>query len=296
MIAASGQAATPAIQRSFEVTVDRTTLQRSSVYRPTDFKAAGKLPVIITGLVGNCSPEATEAIANAAGKAFHASLASKGFLILAVGRINPNAPPPAPPRAPPGSPPGAAAKLMAESWMPLKPALDELAALNKNRSSPYYNKVDMKKVGAWGISCGSINSLNLAANDPRVGSVFGWTMSTGAPLGPDADSLAVLNKVAPRPLANFTGGPADGNARQVGERNYAQAPPNMPIILAQHNEYSHAGMSQNVDPGAIVNWFDMTLNHQRAARDFFFGKTFGACKEGAPCGWTVRWKNWEKFR
>lgn len=269
----------PAVERSFAVTADADTVPGATLYRPSNLSNMRMpLPVIVTGLLGNCSPEGAPAMASAAAQGFHIPVASKGFLVLAVGKINPDA----------------KGLVLSREVRPWRDALEALLVKAGDSSGSYHGKIDTKRIGTWGISCGGVLAFELAASDRRVGSVFGWSTSTSQRGTPES-SRAMLAKLAPRPIAWTIGGPTDIPVPHT-LRDWAEVPGTMPAFLAQHAFYDHAEMGAHVDPAAIVNWFDFILNGQSSAGDYFFGEPYGPCRSKPTCAWTTQRKNWPNRR
>jgi hypothetical protein len=284
-----------AADRDYEVVADHDSVAGASLYRPADLgEVAQPMPVVVTGVMSNCTEVANPGLATSV-EAFHKPVGAAGFLLLAVGTRSDEV---------------CAGQYFAAScqpgpvWDRWKAALDAVAALNDDPESPYHGMIDMDRVGAWGTSCGGWVASNLAVVDERVRSLLNYTgcdfgdALTGAP-GPMGDALGsdvageLLSHLAEQlPVAWYTGGPEDFTQACV-LADFERAPSTMPAFLARHESLKHEEMGAALDPALLVNWFDFTLNGNEQAGSYFFGVPFGPCLDTAdPCPWTTDSKNW----
>jgi len=124
-----------------------SSLPTHTVFRPNDlspFGAKSKLPVIAWGN-GACANSPWEHIN------FLSEIASYGFLVIAIGPI--------PQIGERGS--------GRSNSSQMTDAIDWAIAQNNDKNSPYYNKIDVKKIAVSGMSCGGLQTLEVAP-DARV--------------------------------------------------------------------------------------------------------------------------------
>lgn len=124
-----------------------TSLPTHTVFRPNDlspFGAKNKLPIIAWGN-GACANSPWGHIN------FLSEVASYGFLVIAIGPI-----------PQPGERKGG---LSTSSQM--IDAINWAIAQNEDKMGPYYHKIDVKRIAVSGMSCGGLQTLEVAP-DPRV--------------------------------------------------------------------------------------------------------------------------------
>jgi hypothetical protein len=253
---------------------DAASVTGATLYHPEFSAVKSRLPVIVTGILGNCTTLTNPATARSSATALHIPVASKGFLVVGVGVAQE----------------GAAPYVIQHDLAPWRAALAAVLALNDDRSSPYYRRIDTKRIGTWGISCGGVLAFELAQVDRRVATVFGWSTSTNQRATPQS-SAAMLARIAPRPVAWFIGGPSDVPYANT-LTDWAAVPANMPAFLARHATYDHIQMGGNVDKAALVNWFDHVFYKRKSAAAYFLARPFGACRGTASCDWQTETRNW----
>jgi hypothetical protein len=123
------------------------TLATHTIFRPKDLSVFGttnKLPIIAWGN-GACSNSPWEHIN------FLSEVASNGFLVIAIG--------PMPQEGQRGSGSSKSSQLI--------DAINWAIAQNSDKTSQYYNKLDITKIAVSGMSCGGLQTLETAI-DPRV--------------------------------------------------------------------------------------------------------------------------------
>ncbi len=123
------------------------TLTTHTIFRPKDLSAFGeknKLPIIAWGN-GACANSPWEHIN------FLSEVASHGFLVVAIG--------PMPQEGQRGGGRSTSSQLV--------DAINWAIAQNSDKTSPYYNKIDITKIAVSGMSCGGLQTLEMAP-DPRV--------------------------------------------------------------------------------------------------------------------------------
>jgi len=124
-----------------------TTLATHTVFRPKDLTVFGeknKLPIIAWGN-GACANSPWEHVN------FLSEVSSYGFLVIAIG--------PMPQEGERGRGRSTSSQLT--------DAINWAIAQNSDKSSPYYNKIDVSKIAVSGMSCGGLQTLEVAP-DPRV--------------------------------------------------------------------------------------------------------------------------------
>lgn len=123
------------------------SLTTHTVFRPNDLSVFGKsqkLPIIAWGN-GACANSPWEHIN------FLSEVASHGFLVIAIG--------PMPQEGEKGGGRSTSTQLT--------DAINWAIAQNSDKDSPFYNKIDISKIAVSGMSCGGLQTLEVAP-DPRV--------------------------------------------------------------------------------------------------------------------------------
>jgi hypothetical protein len=129
------------------IMLTESSLPTHTVFRPEDlgpFGADNRLPIIAWGN-GACANSPWEHVN------FLSEVSSHGFLVIAIG--------PLPEEGQRGNGRSASSQLI--------DAVDWAIAQNSDRTSPYYNKVDVTKISVSGMSCGGLQALETAP-DKRV--------------------------------------------------------------------------------------------------------------------------------
>jgi hypothetical protein len=252
--------------------ITETTLPTHTVFRPKDLSVFGdrnKLPIIAWGN-GACANSPWEHVN------FLSEVSSYGFLVIAIG--------PMPQEGQKGGGRSTSSQLT--------DAINWAIAQNSDKSSQYYNKIDITKIAVSGMSCGGLQTLETAP-DPRVttavicnSGILG-TAGSGMPGMPNLtkDHLIKLHT----PTLYILGGEKDiayGNGMDDFKRiNH------VPVFVA-NMDVGHGGTYGQPHGGefAIVAtaWFKWQLKGDGEA-----GKMF----KGDPCGlsknpkWKVEKKN-----
>lgn len=123
------------------------SLPTHTIFRPSDLAAFGddyKLQVIAWGN-GACANSPWEHVN------FLSEVASHGFLVIAIG--------PMPREGEQGRGRSSASQLL--------DAIDWAIGQNSDKTSPFYNKIDTSRIAVSGMSCGGLQTLEVAP-DPRV--------------------------------------------------------------------------------------------------------------------------------
>lgn len=129
------------------IMLSEASLPTHTVFRPSDLNAAakqGKLPIIAWGN-GACANSPWEHVN------FLSEVASYGFLVIAIGPMPQE---------------GERTRDRSTSTQ-LIDAINWAVAQNEDKSSPYFGKLDTKAIAVSGMSCGGLQTLEVAP-DPRV--------------------------------------------------------------------------------------------------------------------------------
>jgi dienelactone hydrolase len=244
-----------------------------TVYRPADLtEVRGRLPVVVFGN-GACRHTSNDELLTV-----ETLLAAHGFVVVAVGGFDQ---------------PALTENGTAEPAV-ITDAITWADRENDRRGSALWNRLDTRRIGVTGHSCGGIEAL-VAGADPRVKSVLSLDSGFFADgtLGYGRENLGNLHT----PTLFVDGGPGDVAYSNSGA-NYDLA--TVPAVRATnpaagHTGFVYGGRDGNPDPSireeavrVLVAWFDFTLNGDRAARSFFLGVHCGLC---TTPGWTVTSKN-----
>ena len=129
------------------IMISDESLPTHTIFRPKDLSVFGKknqLPIIAWGN-GACANSPWEHVN------FLSEVASHGFLVIAIGPM---------PKE------GEQTRDRSTSSQ-LTDAIDWAVAQNSDKKSPYYMKIDVKNIAVSGMSCGGLQTLEIAP-DPRV--------------------------------------------------------------------------------------------------------------------------------
>ena len=241
-------------------------------FRPQELGGFGrdnKLPVIVWGN-GACANSPWEHIN------FLSEVASHGFLVIAIG--------PMPAEGERGG--------GRSSSSQLTDAINWAIAQNNDISSQYYKKIDIEKISASGMSCGGLQTLEIAP-DPRVTTAVicnsGILRNTnvGMPGMPDLNKDQ-LNKLH-TPALYILGGESD-IAYENGMDDFNRID-HVPVFVANLN-VGHGGTYCHPHGGEFakvaVGWYCWQLKGDLDAAKMFTGRPCGLSK--VP-GWKVDKKN-----
>ncbi|MBN2213320.1 MAG: alpha/beta hydrolase, partial [Bacteroidales bacterium] len=239
------------------------TLQTHTVFRPEDLSVFGrrnKLPIIAWGN-GACTNSPWEHVN------FLSEVASYGFLVIAIG--------PMPKEGEKGSGRSTSSQLT--------DAINWALAQNSDKTSPYYNKIDITKIAVSGMSCGGLQALETAP-DPRVttavicnSGILGNPGSgmAGMP-GLTKDHLLKLHT----PVLYILGGEKDiayGNGMDDFERI------NHVPVFAANMDVGHGGTYRQPHGGEFSKvataWFQWQLKGDKKAGEMFTGEPCGLSKD-----------------
>jgi len=264
------------------------TLPTHTVYRPKDLDAlkGKRLPIIAWG---------NGACVNAGNRFryFLTEIASHGYLAIALGPIGPKemeAPPQPTPPPQPGAAPAPAPTRSAPATMSsqLIDAINWAIAENARKGSPYFNRLDTKKIAVMGQSCGGVQAIK-ASLDPRITMTIAWNSGLVPTQTPAMEWVEKdhLNKLH-APIAWFNGDPGDvahKNAKDDFERTN-----HLPALFAWREGMGHGGTYRELNGGELgkiaVAYLDWRLKGDKPAAKMFVGKDCGLCKD----------KNWHVFK
>ncbi len=278
-----------------------------TIYRPENlspFSPKNPLPVVAWGN-GGC------ANSNGFYAPFLAEIASRGFLVVAIGPFTPG---------------GAASRGGGEMGMggatksaQLLEALDWATAENKRQDSKYYQKLNPSRFAVFGHSCGGLQALEVSP-DPRVTTTLvmdsgvvtpGAMPKIGAPPG-GAPKEGTPPAGAPKegsPQGGAPKMPAMGGAMAVGkdilqklhspviyinggEKDIAYANglddfqkiDKVPVAMA-NLDVGHGGTYSQPNGGEFgrvaVGWLQWTLKGDESAGKMFKGPACGLCKDSS---------------
>lgn len=254
--------------------VSDSTLATHTVFRPEDLSRFGKkakLPIVAWGN-GACADSPWEHVN------FLSEVASHGFLVVAIGPM------------PAKGQRGAAGGTTKSSLM--TDAINWAIAQNSDRTSQYYRKLDTSKIAVAGMSCGGLQTLEVAP-DPRVTTAMicnsGILGSPGSGMpGMPALTKDQLEKLH-TPVIYILGGERD-IAYNNGMDDFRRIN-HLPIFAANLN-VGHGGTYGKPHGGqfAIVAtaWLQWQLKGDQEAAKMFVGNPCGLAKME---GWKVEKKN-----
>lgn len=249
------------------------SLPTHTVFVPQDLSAFGdghKLPIIAWGN-GACFNSPWEHVN------FLNEVASHGFLVIAIGLMPKEE--------------GEQIRDRSQS-VQLSDAIDWAIAQNSDKDSRYYQKIDTDKIALSGMSCGGLQTLEMAA-DPRLTTIV--VCNSGLfenPVGrmpgmPQVgkDQLAKIHT----PTLYMLGGPTDiayGNGMDDYKRiNH------VPIFMA-NMDVGHGGTYAQPHGGEFAwvatSWYKWQLKGDAEAGKLFTGNPCGLSQSDV---WTVEKKN-----
>lgn len=248
------------------------TLLTHTIFRPTDLGVFGekkKLPIIVWGN-GACANSPWEHIN------FLSEVASHGFLTIAIG--------PMPQEGQRGSGKSTSSQLV--------DAMDWAIAQNNDPASVFYQKIDISKIAVSGMSCGGLQTLEVAP-DPRVTTAVvcnsGILGNPGSGMpgmpGLKKDHLAKLHT----PTLYLLGGETD-IAYKNGMDDY-QRINHVPVFVA-NMDVGHGGTYGLPHGGEFAKvataWFKWQLKGDQEAGKLFTGNP---CQLSQSTIWKVEKKN-----
>ncbi|WP_247237787.1 alpha/beta hydrolase [Telluribacter sp. SYSU D00476] len=256
------------------IMMTEASLPTHTIFRPKDMSAFGKkdkLPVITWGN-GACYNSPWEHVN------FLNEVASHGFLVIAVGVM---------PRET-----GEQVKDRSKSTQ-LLDAIDWATAQNNDKKSPYYNKIDLSKIAVSGMSCGGLQTLEVAG-DPRITTTV--VCNSGIFVNPSNNRMPGMPQLGKdqlkkihTPTLYLLGGPSD-IAYNNGMDDYKQI--NHVPVFVGNMDVGHGGTYSKPHGGEFArvatHWYKWQLKGDREAGKMFSGNPAGLAQ--SP-GWTVEKKN-----
>jgi hypothetical protein len=270
------QGTTPSTSRQVEdggtgpykaIMLSDNSLPTHTIFRPKDlsaFSEKNKLPIIAWGN-GACTNSPWEHIN------FLSEVSSYGFLVIAIG--------PMPQEGQRGSGQSKSSQMI--------DAINWAIAQNSDRTSPYYNKIDISKIAVSGMSCGGLQTLENAP-DPRVttavicnsGILGNPSSGMGGMPNLTKDYLLKLHT----PTIYILGGETD-IAYANGMDDFKRID-HVPVFVANMKGIGHGGTYSQPHGGEFAKvataWYKWQLKGDKEA-----GKLF----TGEPCGLS-QWPNW----
>lgn len=255
------------------VMMTEPSLTTHTVFRPEDlgaFKGENKLPIIAWGN-GACYDSPWEHVN------FLNEVASHGFLVVAIGSMPKES--------------GEQVKARSASSK-LIDALNWAIAQNNDRKSPYYGKIDTSKIAVSGMSCGGLQTLEVAA-DPRISTIVVcnsglFSDTTGMKSGMPRLSKDHLKKIH-TPTLYLLGGPSD-IAYDNGMDDYRKI--NHVPVFVGNMDVGHGGTYSQPNGGEFARvataWYKWQLKQDQEAGKLFTGNSPGLSLSSE---WTVEKKN-----
>jgi enterochelin esterase-like enzyme len=251
------------------IMVSEPTLPTHTVFKPQDltkFDQKNKLPIITWGN-GACFDSPWEHVN------FLNEVASHGFLVIAIGTMPKQTD-------------------VRSKSQKLLDAIDWAIAQNADPKSPYYQKLDTKKIAASGMSCGGLQTLEVAG-DPRITTIGVFNSGVlrnpgGGMPGMPQVTKEQLNNIKV-PTLYLLGGESDiayGNGMDDFNRiNH------VPVFVG-NLDVGHGGTYAQPYGGEFARvatqWYKWQLKGDKEAGKLFTGKTPGLSKSA---GWVVEKKN-----
>jgi dienelactone hydrolase len=257
------------------IIIGEKTLPQHSIYRPSDLSKTPKLPVMVWGN-GGCA-NSSEGHQN-----FLNEIASSGYIILAIG-----------PLVPEGEKLSEEDKKKRTTSNMMLEALDWITAQNNDKTSPYFQKIDIKNVAVAGMSCGGLQTIEVAG-DPRFKTAI--VMNSGVLNSAPPSNLPGMPSVSKEKLNSFHA-PAlyvIGDSTDIAYNNAMddfKRVNHVPIVMTNLN-VGHGGTYSKPHGGAftplVLNWLDWQLKGKNENVKLFVGQNCYWCGKD---GWRVETKN-----
>lgn len=254
------------------IALQEASLTTHTVFRPQDLSKFGgsqKLPIIAWGN-GACANSPWEHVN------FLSEVASNGFLVVAIGPL-----------------PLAGEKGSGRSQSTqLTDAIDWAIAQNSDKASPLYNKIDITKIAVSGMSCGGLQTLEIAP-DKRVTTAViynsGLFVVRGSGVGGMPDLPKEHLKKLHTPTLYVLGGEKD-IAYANGMDDYKNIN-HVPVFVA-NMDVGHGGTYGQPHGGEFAKvataWYKWQLKGDKEAAKWFTGNPPGLA---ADKNWKVDKKN-----
>ncbi|TCK85535.1 hypothetical protein C8N28_0844 [Albibacterium bauzanense] len=254
------------------IMLSEATLPSHTVFRPKDLSSFGnnqKLPIIAWGN-GACANSPWEHVN------FLSEVSSYGFLVVAIG--------PMPMEGEKGSGRSTSTQLT--------DAINWAIAQNGDKNSPYYNKIDIENVAVSGMSCGGLQTLEVAS-DPRVSTVVVYNSGIFNTPGNGISNMPNLTKENLKkihsPTLYMLGGEED-IAYANGIDDYRQIN-HVPVFVA-NMDVGHGGTYGQPHGGEFAKlataWYKWQLMDDVEAGKMFTGEPAGLAKNS---NWRFEKKN-----
>ncbi|QIA08078.1 poly(ethylene terephthalate) hydrolase family protein [Draconibacterium halophilum] len=254
------------------IMISEPSLATHTVFRPQDLSAFGKkskLPVIAWGN-GACANSPWEHVN------FLNEVASYGFLVIAIG--------PMPEEGERGGGRSQSSQLT--------DAIDWAIAQNNDKNSPYYKKVDVKNIAVSGMSCGGLQTIEMAP-DPRVTTVVVCNSGVLPTPGGGMPGMPALEKEDLKKLHTPTlyllGGETD-IAYNNGMDDYKRIN-HVPVYVA-NLDVGHGGTYREPHGGEFAKvataWYQWQMKGDKEASKMFVGDNCGLCNDAE---WKFESKN-----
>lgn len=256
------------------IMVEEPSLEAHTILRPEDLSAFGKknaLPVLVWGN-GACTNSPWEHIN------FLSEIASHGYIVVATGYF-----------------PEEGVRYrgeMSKSSQQIE-SIDWVYAINEDKTSPYYHKLDLNNIAMAGMSCGGLQTLD-NATEPRVktlmicnSGLFGEDTSRAVPNMPQPPKSR-LDEITV-PIMYLLGGETDiayGNGMDDFSR-ITKVP-----AVAVNYPVGHGGTYLQEHGGEFsitaLAWLDWQLKGDKTAAAYFQGENPGILSRA---DWTIEKKN-----
>ena len=244
------------------IMLTEVTLPTHTVFRPKDlsaFSKRNKLPIIAWGN-GACANSPWEHVN------FLSEVSSHGFLVVAIG--------PMPQEGERGKGKSTSSQLL--------DAINWAIAQNSDKQSPYFNKIDVSKISVSGMSCGGLQTLEVAS-DPRVSTVVVYNSGIFKTPGNGISNMPNLTKESLKkihsPTLYMLGGEKD-IAYANGMDDFQQIN-HVPIFMA-NMDVGHGGTYSQPHGGEFAKvataWYKWQLKGDKEAGKMFTGKPAGLSK------------------
>jgi hypothetical protein len=249
-----------------------SSLVTHTIFRPENLDAFGeknKLPIIAWGN-GACANSPWEHVN------FLSEVASHGFLVVAIGPM----------------PEEGEQKRDQSLSSQMLNAIDWAIAQNSDRKSPYYGKIDIQKIAVSGMSCGGLQTLEVAG-DPRLTTIIvcnsGVLPNPGGGMpGMPQITKDQLEKIH-TPTLYLLGGEKD-IAYNNGMDDFKRIN-HVPVFVA-NMDVGHGGTYRQPHGGEFASvaaaWYKWQLKGDEEAGKFFTGNPCGLAQSKV---WTVEKKN-----
>ncbi|WP_346860599.1 hypothetical protein [uncultured Draconibacterium sp.] len=245
------------------IMISEPSLATHTVFRPQDLSVFGKkskLPVVAWGN-GACANSPWEHIN------FLNEVASHGFLVIAIG--------PMPAEGERGGGRSQSSQLT--------DAIDWAIAQNSDKNSPYYKKVDVENIAVSGMSCGGLQTLEMAP-DPRVTTVVVCNSGVLPTPGGGMPGMPALEKEDLKKLHTPTlyllGGETD-IAYNNGMDDYKRIN-HVPVYVA-NLDVGHGGTYREPHGGEFAKvataWYLWQMKGDKEASKMFVGDDCGLCND-----------------